>query len=336
MRVLVTGGAGYVGSHALRVLRQRGHDVVVYDNFSTGHECVVQGVPLVRGDIADRQTLLPALRGCQAVMHFAAFINVGESVEDPRKYFDNNVNRALSLLNTVVDAGVPHFIFSSTAAVYGHPESTPIPETAARQPVNPYGCTKLLLEQALESYARAYGLRFAALRYFNAAGAHEKGETGEWHNPETHLIPSALMAAAGLRPELQLFGDDYPTPDGTCVRDYVHVGDLAEAHALALEYMARSGQSLIANLGTGRGYSNREVLAEVEKVTGKPLPVHLQPRRPGDPPILVADPGKAERLLGWKATRSLHDIVSSAWRWLLAQRKAEAAGTSPAARVEKV
>ena len=326
MRVLVTGGAGYVGSHALRALQQRGHEVVVYDNFSTGHEFVVRSFPVVRGDIGDRQALLPALRGIDAVMHFAAFINVGESVEDPRKYFDNNVYRALNLLNTVLEAGVRRFLFSSTAAVYGHPKTVPIPESASRQPVNPYGVTKLLLEQALEAYARAYELRFAALRYFNAAGADESGETGEWHDPETHLIPSALMAAAGCRPELQLFGDDYPTHDGTCVRDYVHVSDLAEAHVLALEYLAKSGQSLAANLGTGRGYSNREVLAQVEKVTGRPLPVRICSRRPGDPPALVADPSKAQQALGWKAKRSLHDIVSSAWRWLQSTERNAAVG----------
>jgi UDP-glucose 4-epimerase len=316
MRVLVTGGAGYVGSHAIRALAQRGHDVVVYDNFSHGHEAVVRGFELVRGDIGDRQTLLPALRGVDAVMHFAAFINVGESVENPRKYFDNNVHRALNLLDTVVEARVRRFIFSSTAAVYGHPAVVPIPEQAVRQPVNPYGVTKLLLEQALEAYGAAYGLRSAALRYFNAAGADESGTTGEWHDPETHLIPSALQAVAALRPEMQLFGDDYPTPDGTCVRDYIHVSDLAAAHVLALEYLAAQGQSTALNLGTGYGHSNREVLAEVEKVTGKPVPMRVSPRRPGDPPSLVADPSKAQKLLGWKATRSLHSIVSTAWRWL--------------------
>ena len=322
MRVLVTGGAGYVGSHAIRALRRRGHQIVVYDDFSAGHECVVRGFEVVQGDIGDRIALEPALRGMDAVMHFAGLINVGESVEQPRKYFDNNVHRALNLLDAALEAGVPRFIFSSTAAVYGHPNTTPIPESAPRQPVNPYGVTKLLLEHALEAYERAYGLRFAILRYFNAAGADESGETGEWHNPETHLIPSALMAVAGTRPELQLFGEDYRTPDGTCVRDYIHVSDLAEAHVLALEYLEPATRSATLNLGTGCGYSNRQVLAQVEKTTGRPLPVRICPRRPGDPPVLVADPSQAQNLLGWKAGRSLPEIVASAWQWFqtIAQR----------------
>jgi len=315
MRVLVTGGAGYVGSHAIRALRKHGHEVLVYDNFSAGHEAVVRDFEIVRGDIGNRDALSPALRGIDAIMHFAALINVGESVENPRKYFDNNVHRALRLLDAVIDAGIRRFIFSSTAAGYGHPSTVPIPETAPRQPVNPYGVTKLLLEQALEAYERAYGLRFGILRYFNAAGADENGETGEWHDPETHLIPSALMAVAGTRPELQLFGDDYPTPDGTCVRDYIHVSDLAEAHVLALEYLGPATHSATLNLGTGAGYSNREVLAQVEKTTGRPLPVRICPRRPGDPPSLVADPSRAQQLLGWKAKRSLAEIVGSAWQW---------------------
>jgi len=316
MRVLVTGGAGYVGSHAIRALRQRGHEILVYDSFITGHKEVLRDFRLVKGDIGDRPMLLSALEDIDAVMHFAAFINVGESVENPRKYFDNNVRRALNLLDTVMEAGVRRFLFSSTAAVYGNPLTVPIPESAPLCPVNPYGITKLLLEQALQAYESAYGLRFAALRYFNAAGAHESGETGEWHDPETHLIPSALMAVAGLRPELQLFGDDYPTPDGTCIRDYIHVSDLAEAHVLALEYLEKESQSLTLNLGTGQGHSNREVLAMVQQVTGRPLPMKISPRRAGDPPSLVADPTKAEQLLAWKAKQPLRQIVSSAWQWL--------------------
>ena len=316
MRVLVTGGAGYVGSHAIRALRERGHEILVYDNLATGHQEVLRDFRLVWGDTGDRAMLLSALQGMDAVMHFAAFINVGESVENPRKYFDNNVRRALNLLDTVLEAGLRRFLFSSTAAVYGNPLSVPIPESAPLQPVNPYGVTKLLLEQALQAYDRAYGLRFAALRYFNAAGAHESGETGEWHDPETHLIPSALLAAAGMRPEMQLFGDDYPTPDGTCIRDYIHVSDLADAHVLALEYLASEGRSVALNLGTGQGHSNREVLAMVEQVTGRPLPIKISTRRPGDPPSLVADPTRAEQLLAWKAKQPLREIVSSAWRWL--------------------
>lgn len=315
MRVLVSGGAGYIGSHAVRALRRSGHDVVIYDNLSTGHEHVVKGFELIRGDIADRPALLQALRGADAVMHFAAFINVGESVENPRKYFDNNVHGALNLLDTVMEAGVRRFVFSSTAAVYGYPKTVPISEDAPKAPVNPYGVTKLLLEDALASYDRAYGLRFAALRYFNAAGADESGETGELHDPETHLIPCALQAVAGLRPEMKLFGEDYPTPDGTCVRDYIHVSDLAEAHVLALESLVK-GESLQLNLGTGCGNSNREIIAEVERVTGKMVPLRAAPRRPGDPAELVADPSRAQKILGWKSTRSMHDAVKSAWKWM--------------------
>ncbi len=315
MRVLVTGGAGYVGSHAVRALRRRGHEVRIYDNLSRGHEFVVRGFELIRGDIGDAAALRPALRDVDAVMHFAALIEVGESVREPRKYFDNNVVRALTLLNTCMDAGVRRFIFSSTAAVYGMPQQIPIREDAPRRPVNPYGITKLLLEDALEAYDHACNLRFAALRYFNAAGAHESGETGELHHPETHLIPSALQAAMGLRPQFELFGDDYDTPDGTCVRDYIHVSDLADAHVLALEYL-QTGNSLALNLGNGRGYSNREVIREVETVTGKPLSLRISSRRPGDPPTLIADPRRAQQTLGWNPQRSLHDMVSSAWNWM--------------------
>lgn len=315
MRVLVSGGAGYIGSHAVRALRRSGHDVVIYDNLSTGHEYVVSDFELIRGDIGDREKLLQALKGVDAVMHFAAFINVGESVENPRKYFGNNVHGALNLLDTVMEAGVRKFVFSSTAAVYGYPKTCPITEDSPKAPVNPYGVTKLLLENALSSYDRAYGLRFAALRYFNAAGADESGETGELHDPETHLIPCALQAVAGMRPEMKLFGEDYPTPDGTCVRDYIHVSDLSEAHVLALEYLAK-GESLQLNLGTGHGNSNREIIAEVERVTGHKVPMSSAPRRPGDPPELVADPSRAQKILGWKAKRSMHDSVSSAWKWL--------------------
>jgi UDP-glucose 4-epimerase len=316
MRVLVTGGAGYIGSHAIRALRRNGHEVRVFDNFSTGHEFAVQGFEVVRGSIGDWKVLIPALRGMDAVMHFAAFINVGESVLSPRRYFENNVRRALNLLDACIDTGVRRFIFSSTAAVYGDPVEVPIPEEAKLHPTNPYGATKLLLEHALEAYRAAYGLQFIALRYFNAAGADANAETGESHDPETHLIPSALMAAAGLRPEMKLFGDDYPTPDGTCVRDYIHVEDLAKAHVLALEHLAKQGESMALNLGTGVGYSNREVLAEVEKVTGKSLPVSVCPRRPGDPPQLIAKSEKAQALLNWKPKHSLHDMVASAWQWL--------------------
>ncbi len=315
MRVLVTGGAGYVGSHTARALRSSGHDVVIYDNLSTGYQRLAQGFELVVGDIGDREQLAAALRGMDAVMHFAGFIAVGESVQQPRKYFQNNVEAALCLLNATLDAGIRSFVFSSTAAVYGNPAEVPIPESAAKQPVNPYGVTKLAFERALEAYSGAYGLRCAALRYFNAAGADPSGEIGELHEPETHLIPLALAAAAGMRPAIEIYGEDYSTPDGTCIRDYIHVNDLAEAHVRALEYLAGGGGSLALNLGTGRGYSVKEVLDEIERVTGRPLPRKPGPRRAGDPPALVADPTSANQVLGWKAKRSLTEIIASAWDW---------------------
>ncbi len=319
MRVLVTGGAGYIGSHVVRALHRAGHDALVFDNLSRGFERLVRGYKLVQGDIGDRGAVLHSVRGCDAVMHFAAFALVGESVENPRLYYNNNVEKALVLLNASLEAGVRRFIFSSSCAVYGVPESMPITEDAPKDPVNPYGTTKLLLENALASYSRAFGLRYVALRYFNACGADENGECGELHDPETHLIPNALRAAAGEQP-LQLFGSDYPTPDGTCIRDYIHVSDLADAHLAALEYLAGGGQSQALNLGTGRGTSNREIVAEVERVTGRCLPVDIAPRRPGDPPILFADPTRAANVLGWRAKRDLTNITTTAWNWMCRER----------------
>jgi UDP-glucose-4-epimerase GalE len=316
MVVLVIGGAGYIGSHTVRELSRLGHTPLIYDNLSTGHDILASGFELIKGDILDHSALLPVLRRVDAVMHFAAHAYVGESVTNPRKYFRNNVEGGLSLLNTAVDAGVKKIIFSSTCAVYGEPSSVPISENTPRQPVNPYGVSKLFFEYALEAYDRAYGLRFATLRYFNAAGADESGAIGELHQPETHLIPLALQAAAGTGPELQVFGTDYPTPDGTCIRDYIHVTDLAEAHVKALEHLQAGKESFAANLGTGRGHSVREVITTVEEVTGHPVPVRLGPRRPGDPPALVADPSRAENLLHWKARRSLRESVSTAWTWM--------------------
>jgi UDP-glucose-4-epimerase GalE len=316
MIVLVVGGAGYIGSHAARLLRHHGHEALIYDNLSTGYGFLAQGFELLQGDIADSARLCTAIRRVDAVMHFAAHALVGESVENPRKYFRNNLEGGLTLLNACLDCGVRRFIFSSTCAVYGVPAKVPISEDNPRQPVNPYGVSKLFFERALEAYDQAYGLRFASLRYFNAAGADESGEIGELHDPETHLIPSALLAIKGKRRELDLFGTDYPTPDGTCVRDYIHVNDLAEAHVLALQHLADGGESLALNLGTGRGYSVKEVLDEVEEVTGREVPKRVAPRRAGDPPTLVADPRRAEELLRWKATRSLADIVSTAWTWM--------------------
>jgi UDP-glucose-4-epimerase GalE len=320
MTILVSGGAGYIGSHTVRALRRSGHQVVVYDNLSTGSRRLAEGFELVEGDLADESMLRPVLTRVDAVMHFAAHAYVGESVANPRKYFQNNVAGALTLLNSALDAGIRRFVFSSTCAVYGIRAQVPISEQTPRQPVNPYGASKLFFENALEAYGRAYGLRSVSLRYFNAAGADESGEIGEIHNPETHLIPLALAAATGNGPELQIHGSDYATPDGTCVRDYIHVNDLADAHVLALEHLEQrcneSEPALALNLGTGRGHSVLEVIQAAEHLTGRRIRSTIGPRRPGDPPVLVANPAKAHSVLGWTATRSLSDIVSSAWNWM--------------------
>jgi UDP-glucose-4-epimerase GalE len=313
--VLVIGGAGYIGSHAARALKRAGYEVIIFDNLSSGYEFLASGFELVKGDVLDAAALARVLPRAEAIMHFAAHAYVGESVTNPKKYFHNNVEGGLSLLNAALAAGVKKIIFSSTCAVYGEPAKVPIDESTPRQPVNPYGVSKLFFEQALEAYDRAYGFRFASLRYFNAAGADESGEIGELHEPETHLIPVAMRAAAGLGPELQVFGSDYPTPDGTSIRDYIHVNDLASAHLKALERLASGKESFAVNLGTGRGYSVLEVISAVEKVTGKPVPRKTVARRAGDPPALVANPAKAQALLEWKATRGLQDIVATAWNW---------------------
>ena len=315
MKVLVIGGAGYIGSHAARVLRKHGHEVVIFDDLSTGFEFLAKGFEFIRGDLGDVARVKPALQRVDAVMHFAAYAYVGESVTDPRKYFHNNVESALTLLNAAIDFGIKAFVFSSTCAVYGVPGKVPITEDTVRQPINPYGVSKLFFEQALEAYGRAYGLRYAALRYFNAAGADESGEIGELHNPETHLIPLALAATREQGQALQIFGEDYPTPDGTCIRDYIHVNDLAEAHALALARLVDGSKSFSVNLGTGQGCSVLEIVRAAEQITRKSVRRIMGPRRPGDPPALVADPTRAQQLLQWKAKYSLHDIVSTAWNW---------------------
>jgi UDP-glucose-4-epimerase GalE len=294
---------------------------VLYDNLSTGFRRLAQGFELVEGDIADEAKLRPALARVDAVMHFAAHAYVGESVENPRKYFRNNILGALSLLNSALDTGIRRFVFSSSCAVYGIPGQIPITEQTPREPVNPYGASKLFFENALEAYSRAYGLRSVSLRYFNAAGADESGEIGELHDPETHLIPLALAASTANGPELQIYGSDYPTPDGTCVRDYIHVNDLANAHVRALQHLEKGGDekggdSLAINLGTGRGHSVLEIIRAAESATGRPVRRKIGPRRPGDPPLLVADPAKAQEALGWTAKRNLADIVSSAWTWM--------------------
>jgi len=313
--VLVIGGAGYIGSHTARALKRAGHEVIIFDNLSTGYESLANGFELVKGDVLDTAALARVLPRAEAIMHFAAHAYVGESASNPRKYFRNNVEGGLSLLNAAIDASIQKIIFSSTCAVYGEPAQVPIEENIPRQPVNPYGVSKLFFEQALEAYDRAYGLRFASLRYFNAAGADESGEIGELHDPETHLIPLALRAAAGDGPPLRIFGSDYPTPDGTCIRDYIHVNDLASVHVKALQHLAAGRESIAVNVGTGTGVSVQEVISTVETVTGKPVPHTKAPRRAGDPPALVANPAKAQSLLRWKATRGLLEIVSTARNW---------------------
>jgi len=314
----VTGGAGYVGSHMVSTLRRAGHQVVVVDDLSGGHrEAVPPGVPLVQADVADRPKVTATLREhrVEAILHFAARIQVGESVALPRLYYTGNLAASVGLLESALDAGVERFILSSTAAVYGAPIATPIEEDHPTAPVNPYGETKLATERMLAAYSSAYGLRYAALRYFNASGADpDAPNLGERHVPETHLVPIVLEAALGVRPSVTVFGTDYPTPDGTCLRDYVHVLDLCDAHLAALEYLANGGQSAAFNLGAGRGHSVNEVIETARRVSGRPIPVTYGPRRPGDPPALVASCSRAERVLGWRAKRSsIERIVSDAW-----------------------
>jgi UDP-glucose-4-epimerase GalE len=316
-RVLVTGGAGYIGSHACKALSQAGYHVVAYDNLVAGHREAVRYGDLVEGDIADVATVRRALRthGISAVMHFAAFLDVGESVREPAKYYRNNVAGTLGVLEAMAAEQVRAFVFSSTCATYGEPDETPIVETHPQRPINSYGETKLAIERALPHFERAAGIRWAALRYFNAAGADPDGEIGEDHSPEIHLIPRAIEAATGGR-ALQVFGDDYKTPDGTCLRDYIHVSDLADAHVRALDAIGRGDPSGAYNLGTGRPHSVREVIDSVERVTGRPVPRALAPRRPGDPAVLFAAPGKACSALGWTPRLAdLDAIVGTAWAW---------------------
>ena len=316
--VVLTGGAGYIGSHAAKWLRARGYLPVAYDNLSRGHREAVKWGPLVEAPLEDGA----ALRACfdayrpEAVMHFAAFAYVEESVRDPELYRRNNVLGALSLLEAMADRGVRRLVFSSSCATYGVPSRVPIPEDEPQNPINPYGEGKLAVERAALERGRTDGLETVILRYFNAAGADPGGEIGEWHDPETHLIPLLLDVALGLRPEAAVHGDDYPTPDGTCVRDYVHVEDLAQAHHLALERLLAGGGGGSFNLGNGNGHSVREVIGAVERVTGKRLPARIGPRRPGDPPVLVGGSEKARSELGWRPAYSgLDDIIRTAWEW---------------------
>jgi UDP-glucose 4-epimerase len=315
MRVLVTGGAGYIGATTVRLLIAAGHEVVVYDNLSKGHrEAIPADVPFVQADVSDHFRLKATLeeRRPEAVLHFAAFIEAGESMRMPEKYFRNNSAATLTLLEAMLANRVDKLIFSSTAALYGEPRRTPIEELDPLEPTNAYGESKLMVERMLSWFGRIHGLRYASLRYFNAAGS--DGHSGECHHPESHLIPLVLKAAAGERESISIFGADYPTPDGTCLRDYVHVLDLCDAHLAALEYLAGGGESSAFNLGTGRGQSVKEVVETAQRVSGRPVPVVYGPRRAGDPPALVASCARAERVLGWRARRSSIDqIVANAW-----------------------
>lgn len=316
--ILVTGGAGYIGSHVCKALAESGFIPVTYDNLGDGHEWAVRWGPLELGDIADRDRLAIVFRSYQplAVIHFAGYIAAGESVTNPGKYYKNNVVGSLCLLEAMRSHGLSRLVFSSSAAVYGTPEATPIPETHPLRPINPYGTSKLIMEHMIGDFAAAYGLHAASLRYFNAAGADPSGLIGEAHAPETHAIPLAIQAARGALPHFEVFGTDYPTPDGTAVRDYVHVVDLASAHLAALEHLLADGASLTLNVGTGQGHSVNEVLAAVERAAGHRLKTRKGPRRAGDPPSLVADPSLAKKTLGWQPRHAdLNDIVASAWAW---------------------
>ncbi len=316
--VLVTGGAGYIGSHACKALARAGYLPVAFDSLLYGHSEAVKWGPLVVGDLADQRLLADTMRDFEvvAVMHFAALTYVGESITKPELYFRNNVVNSLGLLDVMRQVGVRHIVFSSTCATYGLPEAVPIAETTPQCPVNPYGESKLMVERALQWYGHAHGLTYAALRYFNAAGADPDGEIGEDHTPETHLIPLILDAVLGRRSQIDIYGTDYPTPDGTAVRDYIHVQDLAEAHVKALSHLEKGGSSLALNLGTGHGFSVREVIAAIERITGRRVPRREAARRPGDPPALVADARLAHRVLAWTPRlSSLDSILRTAWAW---------------------
>lgn len=317
MNILVTGGAGYIGSVTVEALRRRGDDLIVVDNLSTGHRAaLMHEVGFYEIDIANRARMAAVMRDhdVQAVVHFAAFSLVGESVNDPEKYFRNNVMGTLELLSAMREANVKMIVFSSTAATYGEPERLPLTEDHPTHPVNPYGLTKRVMERAMECFGAAYGLRSVCLRYFNASGA--SAERGEDHRPETHLIPLVLQVALGLRAEVKIFGTDYDTPDGTCVRDYIHVEDLAAAHVAALDYLAAGNEPLICNLGNGNGYSVREVIDVCRRVTGREIRAAEAPRRAGDPARLVASADRAREVLGWQPKKaSLRAIVEDAWQW---------------------
>jgi UDP-glucose 4-epimerase len=323
MAILVTGGAGYIGSVVAELLHVRGEQVVVLDNLSHGHRTAVPaGINFYEGDIGDRQLVAGIARDheLEACLHFAAFAYVGESVSEPARYFENNVQQGIALIDELRVAGVRRIVFSSSCTTYGEPDRVPITEDHPLRPANPYGHTKLIMERMLESYGAAYDLRFVALRYFNAAGATKA--RGEDHDPEPHLIPNVLAVARGLLPYVRVFGSDYPTSDGTAVRDYIHVADLATAHVLALDYLCNDGASVSLNLGNGVGFSVLEVIEAARRVTHSRIDSKVEPRRPGDPAQLVADASKAASLLGWRPAHSdLHEIIESAWQWHLAHPK---------------
>jgi UDP-arabinose 4-epimerase len=320
LKILVTGGAGYIGSHTCKALAAAGYAPVVLDDLSAGHDWAVRWGPLIAGDIADRALVMKTLKrfNVQAVIHFAAYGYVGESVQHPRKYFDNNVSKTLALLDTLLDAGVDKVVFSSSCATYGIPRELPIAEDHPQNPINPYGASKLFVENILRWYEQAYRLCYTSLRYFNAAGADPDGEIGEDHAPETHLIPLVIAAAQGRHSAIEVFGTDYDTADGTAVRDYVHVCDLATAHIKALDRLIDGGASASVNLGTGRGHSIRDVISAVEVVGGRAVPAIEGRRRSGDPPVLIANPQLGQSVLGWEPLNSdLRTIVESAWQWHL-------------------
>ena len=319
MNVLVVGGAGYIGSHAVSLLKNQGHNVIIYDDFSKGHKEVGQilSVKIVEGDLGDKAKLKEIFisEKIDVVMHFAAFIEVGESVVDPAKYYENNVAKVLKLLDAMVESNVLKFIFSSTAATFGEPIMEKINEEHPQNPINPYGQSKLMVEKILKDYEKAYGMKSVVFRYFNACGSDMNGVIGESHDPESHLIPLILQAASGRRESIKVFGTDYATQDGTCIRDYVHVYDLAQAHILGMEKMIKENQSFSYNLGSGSGYSVKEIIDNVKKVTEKDFKVEYVERRAGDPGVLIADSTKAEKELNWKPQYSLEEIVISAWKW---------------------
>ncbi len=315
--ILVVGGAGYIGSHQVKILAERGYNVVVYDNLATGYRDLVMVDNFEEGDLADKTRLREVFDkyNIDAVMHFAAFIEVGESVKDPAKYYRNNLVNVINLLDVMLEYKVEYFIFSSTAAVYGNPKEIPIKEDQSKAPINPYGKSKLMVEEILEDYDRAYGLKYTCFRYFNASGADESGLIGEKHNPETHLIPLVLKTALGERDSIYIFGDDYDTKDGSCIRDYVHVNDLADAHIKGLERLFTGGDSQAFNLGSGAGYSVIEIIEKAKEITNTDFKVIEADRRAGDPATLIADSSKANKVLGWESKYNLEDIIKTAWNW---------------------